>query len=49
VKTGVFPPVSFTPEDHLGGDQVHLNEAQCSGYKAGDNRWHTIQSFVSDF
>lgn len=49
VKTGVFPPVSFTPSDHLGGAQVHLNEAHCSGYKTGDNRWHTIESFVSDF
>lgn len=49
VKTGVFPPVSFSPDDHFGGSQVHLNEAQCSGYKAGDNRWHTIRSFVSDF
>lgn len=49
IKTGVYPPVSFAPDDHRGGTQVHLNEAQCSGYKAGDNRWHTIQSFVSDF
>ncbi len=49
VKTGVYPPVSFAPDDHLGGTGVHLNEAQCSGYKAGDNRWHTIRSFVSDF
>jgi branched-chain amino acid transport system substrate-binding protein len=45
----VFPPVRFTPEDHFGGTQVHVNEAQCSGSGAGDNRWHTIQSFVSDF
>ena len=49
VKTGVFPPVSFTPRDHFGGSQVHLNEAHCSGYKSGDNRWHTIKSYVSDF
>ncbi len=49
VKTGVYPEVSFSPNDHLGGTQVHLNEAQCSGYKNGDNRWHTIKPFVSDF
>ncbi len=49
LKTGVFPPVSFTADDHFGGSQVHVNEAHCSGYKTGDNRWHTIQSFTSDF
>lgn len=49
VKTGVYPPVTFSPNDHFGGTQVHVNEAQCSGYKAGDNRWHTIQPFVSNF
>lgn len=49
IKTGVYPAVTFSPGDHRGGTAVHLNEAQCSGYKAGDNRWHTIQSFVSDF
>jgi ABC-type branched-subunit amino acid transport system substrate-binding protein len=45
LKTGILPPNSFTPDDHFGADQVHVNEAQCSV----DNRWHTIQSFVSDF
>ena len=49
IQTGVYPPVTFSPDDHRGGTQVHLNEAQCSGYKAGDNRWHTIRAFVSDF
>ena len=49
VRTGVFPEVSFSPDDHFGGSQVHLNEAQCSGYKNGDNRWHTIKAFVNDF
>jgi ABC-type branched-subunit amino acid transport system substrate-binding protein len=49
IRTGVYPAVTFSADDHFGGTQVHLNEAQCSGYKAGDNRWHTIQSFVSDF
>ena len=49
IRTDVYPTVSFSPGDRLGGTQVHLNEAQCSGYKNGDNRWHTIESFVSDF
>lgn len=49
IRTGVFPPVSFSTSDHYGANQVHVNEAQCSGYKAGDNRWHTIASFVSNF
>ena len=49
IKTGVFPPVSFSPEDHFGGSAMHLNEAQCSGYRAGDNRWHTITPNASDF
>ena len=49
IKTEVYPPVTFSPNDHFGGTQVHVNEAQCSGYKTGDNRWHTIQPFVSDF
>lgn len=49
IKTGVYPAVSFSPDDHFGGSQVHVNEAQCSGYKAGDNRWHTITSNASDF
>ena len=49
IKTQVYPPVSFSPTDHFGGSQVHVNEAQCSGYKSGDNRWHTIQPNVSNF
>ena len=49
LKTGVFPTVNFSSSDHFGGSAMHLNEAQCSGYKAGDNRWHTISPFVSNF
>lgn len=48
INTGVFPSVSFSPTDHFGGSAMHLNEAQCSGYKNGDNRWHTIMPNVSD-
>ena len=49
IRSGIFPPLSFSPSDRFGSTQVHVNEAQCSGYKAGDNRWHTIASFVSNF
>jgi branched-chain amino acid transport system substrate-binding protein len=49
LKNPTGPTMNFSPDDHFGANQVHVNEAQCSGYKAGDNRWHTIQSFVSDF
>ena len=49
IETEVYPPVSFSPTDHFGGSQVYVSEAQCSGYKAGDNRWHTIQAPVSNF
>jgi hypothetical protein len=49
IKNPTGPTLNFAPDDRFGANQVHVNEAQCSGYKAGDNRWHTIQSFVSDF
>jgi ABC-type branched-subunit amino acid transport system substrate-binding protein len=44
IRTGVFPEVNYTPSDRFGSSQVHVNQAQCS-----DNRWHTIQSFASNF
>jgi branched-chain amino acid transport system substrate-binding protein len=44
IRTGVFPPISFTPGDSFGASEVHVNEARCS-----DRRWHTIQAFASDF
>ena len=44
LKTGIMPDLNFAPNDHLGANQVHVSEAKCS-----DRRWHTIQSFVSDF
>lgn len=49
LSNGIGPELNFAPDDHYGAAEVHVNEAQCSGYKAGDSRWHTIQSFVSDF
>ena len=44
LRNGIGPPVSFSPSDHFGASQVHVSRASCS-----DNRWHTIQSFVSDW
>ncbi|MGI8775392.1 MAG: ABC transporter substrate-binding protein [Actinomycetota bacterium] len=44
MKTGVYPPVSFTASDHFGGSQMHLNRADCP-----NGRWVTEQAFVSDF
>ena len=42
---GIGPHLQFSPDDHFGADEVHLSEAKCSQ----DNRWHTIQDWVSDF
>jgi branched-chain amino acid transport system substrate-binding protein len=44
IKTGVLPTLNFAPDDRWGANEVHVSEARCS-----DRRWHTIQSFVSDF
>ncbi|HYI45218.1 MAG TPA: ABC transporter substrate-binding protein [Actinomycetota bacterium] len=44
LKTGILPTLNFAPNDHFGANEVHVNEAKCS-----DSRWHTVQSFVSDF
>jgi branched-chain amino acid transport system substrate-binding protein len=44
IKTGVMPTLNYSPEDRWGASEVHVSEAKCS-----DRRWHTIQSFVSDF
>ncbi|HWL65211.1 MAG TPA: ABC transporter substrate-binding protein [Actinomycetota bacterium] len=44
LKTGIMPTLNYASNDHFGANEVHVNEARCS-----DNRWHTIQSFVSDF
>ena len=43
-KNGIGPELNFSPDDHLGANQVHVSEARCS-----DRKWHTIKSFVSDF
>ncbi|MDQ3646037.1 MAG: ABC transporter substrate-binding protein, partial [Actinomycetota bacterium] len=44
LQNKIGPTLNFSPTDHFGADQVHVNEARCS-----DRRWHTIQSFASDF
>lgn len=44
IQTGVFPPLSFTPTDHLGGSQMHVLRADCP-----NNRYVTEHSFVSGF
>jgi branched-chain amino acid transport system substrate-binding protein len=44
VRTGVLPPVSFSPTDHFGGSQMHLLRADCS-----NGRFVTEQAFVSNF
>lgn len=43
-ENGIGPVLNFAPDDHFGGNQVHVSEARCS-----DRKWHTIKSFVSDF
>jgi ABC-type branched-subunit amino acid transport system substrate-binding protein len=44
LKNGIGPEINLAPDDHWGAEEVHLSEARCS-----DSRWHTIESFVSDF
>lgn len=44
IKTGVLPPISFSPTDHFGGSAMHLLRAVCS-----QNRYVTEQAFVSNF
>jgi hypothetical protein len=44
VSTGVFPPVSYSPDDRFGADSVHLLRADC------DIEEHvTLETFVSGF
>lgn len=42
---GIGPHLSFSPTNHFGADEVHLLEAKCTV----DNRWHTIDTWVSRF
>ncbi len=43
-STGIGPPVAYSPDNHFGGQSMHLNRADCS-----KNAWVTEQAFVSDF
>lgn len=43
VASGVFPPVSFTPTDHFGGESMHLLRADC---KRENPAWITDKEFV---
>ena len=44
IRTGVVPPLSFSPSDHFGGSQMHLLRADCP-----NSRFVTEQAFVSNF
>lgn len=44
VASGVFPPVSFSPTDHFGGESMHLLRADC---KRDDPAWVTDKAFVT--
>jgi branched-chain amino acid transport system substrate-binding protein len=39
---GVYPPVQYSPTNHLGGSQAHLLQADCSA-----RVWRTAQRFTS--
>ena len=40
-ETGVYPPVTITPEDHFGGTGAHLLQADCEG-----GEYTTAEQFV---
>jgi ABC-type branched-subunit amino acid transport system substrate-binding protein len=44
ISTGVLPDVQFSPTDHFGGAQMHLNRADCSR-----NIWTTEIPFFGGF
>lgn len=41
---GVYPPVTYSPRNHLGGSQVHAVQADCAS-----GTFKTIATFVSGF
>ncbi|MDQ3294839.1 MAG: ABC transporter substrate-binding protein, partial [Actinomycetota bacterium] len=43
-QTGVFPPVAYSPQSHLGGSQVHLLQANCAA-----GAWQTVATFAGGF
>jgi ABC-type branched-subunit amino acid transport system substrate-binding protein len=44
VKTGTMPTLNYSPTDHYGADTTMVAEARCS-----DAKWHTIQTYTSNF
>jgi branched-chain amino acid transport system substrate-binding protein len=44
LETNLFPRVSYTPQDHFGGEQVHVLQADC-----GKKEHVTLASFASGF
>ncbi|HYP25061.1 MAG TPA: hypothetical protein VEV43_15955, partial [Actinomycetota bacterium] len=44
ISTGVLPDVQFSPTDHFGGSEMHLNRADCSR-----NVWTTEIPFFGGF
>jgi ABC-type branched-subunit amino acid transport system substrate-binding protein len=44
IKTPVFPEVGYTPEDHFGGKQVHVLQADC-----GSEQYRTLATSKSSF
>ena len=44
VKTGTMPVLNYTPSDRFGANTVTVAEARCS-----DAKWHTLQTYTSNF
>lgn len=44
VRAGIFPPVSYTPQDHFGSSAVHVLRADCNS-----GQYVTESTFVSGF
>ena len=44
VKTGTMPTLNYTPSDRYGANTTTVAEARCS-----DARWHTLQTYTSNF
>jgi hypothetical protein len=43
-QSKVFPPQKYSPQNHLGGTQVHLLKANCAA-----SQYRTEKMFVSGF
>jgi hypothetical protein len=46
VKTGVYPDLEYSSDDHFGASQVHVLEARCSG---DEGQYVTVEAFKSSF